>query len=237
MKLQLPTVTLLCCDCVNVKRAIRVLERCKSLCDFGAVKLLTSLPTEYEHRVEIMPLNSLITYSIFMLTRCNDYFDTPHVLIVQRDGWILNTSAWNNNWLNYDYIAPIFVQYDKVGSGGFSLRSKRLMQQVTHIVPKWDGTDESAHKIQNRVDYYEDGVICLSGKFSKFKFANLSDAAMFAQGGNRNPRYYREYPFGFHGAWQNINHETGYVSPICKHEDLTCNCTMEHKTFLKSLEI
>lgn len=232
-KLQLPSVTLLCCDCVDSKRAIRVLERCKALCDFGAVKLLTSIPTTYEHLVKIRPLNSLVAYSIFMLTKVHEYIDTEHVLIVQRDGFIINTDSWNPQWLNLDYIGPLFVQYDCVGSGGFSLRSKRLMENVSENTPEWDGTQKHADLIQPGLSYYEDGVICLSGKFSQFKFGNLEEAAMWAQGGNRNPDYYRPHPFGFHGVWSNINHETGYVYPICEHEKLDCNCNSDHVNFLQ----
>lgn len=235
MKLQLPTVTLICCDCVNASRAINVLERCKELADFGAVKLLTNIPVKYEHRIKIMPLNSLVAYSIFMLTKLHKYIDTDHVLIVQRDGWILNPQSFKPEWLELDYIAPLFVQYDKVGSGGFSLRSKALMVEVAKQMPEWDGTQKHADEIQPGLGYYEDGVISLSGKFSKFKFASLYEASLFAQGGNRNPDFYAKHPFGFHGTWQDINHETGEVSPVCEHLDLNCDCTKHHQDFLQAI--
>ena len=231
-KLQLPSVTLLCADGLNANRAIKVLEKCKSLADFGAVKLLTHIPVDYEHKIKIMPLNSLIAYSIFMLTRVHEYIDTEHLLIVQRDGWILNPESFDPAWLKLDFIGPIFVQYDKVGSGGFSLRSKRLMEQVANTTAKWDGTDKHAHEIQDTLSYYEDGVICLSGRFRDFKIASLEQAANFAQGGNRNPAYYRERPFGYHGTWQNINHETGFVYPVCEHEKLDCKCNKDHVDYL-----
>lgn len=235
-KLQLPSVTLLCTDCLNAKRAINVLERCKQMADFGAIKLLTSIPVDYEHRVKIMPLNSLVAYSIFMLTKVHEYIDTTHVLIVQRDGWILNPESFNPEWLNLDFIGPIFVQYDKVGSGGFSLRKKQLMVDVAESMPKWDGTQKQADEIQETLGYYEDGVICLSNRLSGLKIANLQQAADFAMGGNRNPEHYRPHPFGYHGTWSNINHETGFVHPVCEHEDLNCNCTADHVKFLQENE-
>ena len=55
--LDLSSVTLFCADCVNVDRAVKTMDICTSKAKFGAVKLLTSLPTNYPHRVEIMPLN------------------------------------------------------------------------------------------------------------------------------------------------------------------------------------
>lgn len=234
MKLQLPQVTLLCVDCVNTNRAIRVLEKCKQLCDFGDVKFLTSLPCTYNHKVDISPLNSLIEYSVFMLTKSHEFINTSHILVVQRDGWILNPDAFDYNWLHYDYIAPLFVQYDRVGSGGFSLRTKRLMEETARMIPKWDGTPKRALEIQQGLHYYEDGVISFTVSRQKFRFPSLMEASQFAQGGNPNPEYYIEKPFGFHGAFQHIDHPTGIVSRVCEHNG-GCNCAMEHLQYLKSL--
>lgn len=218
-KLQLPTVTLLCADCVWPFLAVKVLEHCKQKADFGAVKLLTSLSTDYPH-IEIMPLNSLVAYSIFMLTRVHEYIETEHVLIVQRDGFILNPGSFDVRWLELDYIGPLFVQYDKVGSGGFSLRSRKLMQETARLCPKWDGSQEEADIVQSLVHYYEDGVISMGPISKKIKIATKEQAADFAQGGNRNPVYFREKPFGWHRTWQKINFQTGVVDSSDTSRDL-----------------
>lgn len=224
MKLQLPSVTLMIVDCVDVPRAIKVLEHCKSKVDFGAVKLLTSLPCDYEHRVEIMPLTSLIMYSIFMLTKVHEYIDTPHVLIVQRDGWILNPESFDPAWLELDYIGPLFMQYDKVGSGGFSLRSKRTTEDAVRYFD-WDGTEFGANQIQSKLSYYEDGIISFNSL--GLKIGSLEQAANFAQGGNRNPKYFREKPFGFHRTWQEIDFKTGRVDSSDLSKDL--HVTYDHE--------
>lgn len=220
MKLQLPSVTLMCIDCIDATRAIKVLERCKEKADFGAVKLLTSIPNGYKHSVEIMPLNSLIAYSIFMLTTVHKFIDTEHVLIVQRDGFILNPGSFDVRWLELDYIGPLFVQYDKVGSGGFSLRKKNLMQSIAGATQKWNGTQSEAERIQKTLGYYEDGVICMGTMSYRHKLASLEQAANFAQGGNRNPAYFREKPFGFHRTWQEIDFKTGIVDSSDLSKDL-----------------
>lgn len=236
-KLSLPSVTLICIDCVNANRAIKVLERCKAVADFGAVKLLTHIPVQYEHKIKIIPLNSLVAYSIFVLTRLHEYIDTEHLLIVQRDGWILNPESFDSAWLKNDFTGPIFVQYDKVGSGGFSLRSKKIMQEVSKVVPEWDGSQKHADEIQDGLGFYEDGIICLSNRLSSdYKIASLEQAADFAMGGNRNPDYYRPHPFGYHGNWSNIDHSTGFVSPVCEHEKLDCQCNADHVKFLQENE-
>jgi len=221
MKLQLPTVTLVCIDCVNSERAKDVLEICKSKVDFGDVKLLTSQAIYYKHSVEIQPLESLVMYSVFCLTELYKYINTTHLLIVQRDGFILNPQSFRIEWLDLDYIAPLFIQYDKVGSGGFSLRSKRLMEYSAHVLPKWDGTLEHAEYLQVGLAYYEDGVLCFDKKFNHFNFATKEQACGFAQGGNRNPEYFCELPFGFHRTWQQIDFETGKVDSSDLSKDLT----------------
>lgn len=209
--MKLPSVTLICIDCIDSGRAIKVLEHCKKKIEFGAVKLLTNIPVDYEHTVRIMPLNSLIAYSVFMLTRFYEYIDTDHCLIVQRDGWVLNPESFDPEWLNLDFIGPLFVQYDKVGSGGFSLRSKKIMQDISETLPYWDGSYQDAHRMQAGLNYYEDGVLCLGGFARRYKIATPEQAAQFAQGGNRNPQYFRYNPFGFHRTWQEINFKTGEV--------------------------
>ena len=110
------------------------------------------------------------------------------------------------------------------------------MQEVAKTTIEWDGTDKHAHEIQDTLGYYEDGVICLSGKYSGFKFATLEQACNFAIGGNRNPAYHVSFPFGWHGVWNNINHETGFVSPVCEHEDGNCDCAKSHKDYLLNME-
>src|SRR6187402_1157955 len=160
--IELPSVTLFCADCVDADRAIAVMEKCKSYCNFGAVRFLTSLPCSYEHKSEIMNLSSLVDYSIFMLTHAVDYVDTPHMLVVQHDGYIINPGSWNPEWLKYDYIGPLFIQDREitsmsVGSGGFSLRSRALMQYVKDRLPTWEGSHET-ERVQPQMGCYEDGV-------------------------------------------------------------------------------
>lgn len=227
--LNLPSVTLLCADCVDADRAVRTIAKCTSVANFGAVKFLTHLPSVCPYRIEIPCLPSLIDYSIFMLKNAVKFVDTKHCLVVQHDGYIINPEAWNSDWLNYDYIGPIFIQDHaidaRVGSGGFSLRTKKLMEFVAKRTPEWDGSPESTEAVQKKLGSYEDGVIChgLRPDIVKagMKFAPPSAAAKFAQGGyphiaSRDPhdrQYYVERPFGHHGGWSNINRETGFVSP------------------------
>lgn len=141
--INLPEVTLVVIDCINVERAQLALDISCAEISFGAVKLLTSLPTDDLRAVTIPLLNSIDLYSQFCLLDLHRYVDSPHVLIVQHDGFVLNPGAWQDAFLDYDYIgAPILIGDWAigrhgvpaadigtlvVGNGGFSLRSKRLL--------------------------------------------------------------------------------------------------------------
>jgi hypothetical protein len=225
-KLKLPTVTCVCVDCVDAKRAIEVLEICKSRVDFGAVKLLTSIETDYEHAVTIFPLTSLVMYSIFVLKELYKYIDTEHLLIVQKDGWVINPQSWNPEWLGYDYIAPLFNQYEppRMGAGGFSLRSNKLMKEVSYRVAEWNGTLEDANRIQSMVGLYEDGYLALIVRErlerGGFKYGTIEEACKFAAGGNYNKKYYVRQPFGYHqGSYFYQCKETGTDTGIVNEKD------------------
>lgn len=231
MKLQLPSVSLICVDCLDIQGAIKVVEHCKKMCDFGAVKLLTSIPSDHPDVIKIKPLNCLVSYSIFMLKDIYKYIETSHLLVVQRDGWILNPASWDDSFLETDFIGPLFIQVDKVGSGGFSLRSKKIMEAVSQTMPDWDGTQKGALEIQKSLSFYEDGMLSLTHFSNSFKIASLEQAANFAQGGNRNPKYFREYPFGFHRTFQDIDFVTGRVDS----SDLTRDLNASYNEQINSL--
>lgn len=64
-----------------------------------------------------------------------NYIDTSHVLIIHADGYIQNPSAWDNDWLQYDYIGARWQYHDgyAVGNGGFSLRSRKLLEIISKL--------------------------------------------------------------------------------------------------------
>lgn len=193
-KISLPTVTLICVDCVEPTRAVRVMEKCKEFCDFGDVKFLTSCPTDYPARVQIDPLVGFEAYSSFMLSQIYKYVNTKMMLVVQYDGYIIRPQFWNPAFLDYDYIgAPweVWHQGIMVGNGGFSLRSKALMQHVAE------------HPIRPSVLTAEDYIICVDGqnelRAELFKFAPVELAARFSF--ERNMSFDITNTFGFHGYY------------------------------------
>lgn len=134
-RLALPQVTLCAVTSVNVKATVRALETCLAQVDFAACKLFTDAPMRPEHpEIRVVPirrLESSAAYSDFLLSNLVDYVETSHCLVAQWDGHVLDVRRWRPEFLDHDYIGAIWPQFDDghdVGNGGFSLRSRRLME-------------------------------------------------------------------------------------------------------------
>ena len=134
MPLSLPTVTLCAAASVNVAATIRALKTCLEKVNFaecllfGTADIPNAGPNIRCFGEETF--NSAAEYSDFLLLRLADFVNTPHCLIVQWDGFVLDASAWNPRFLDCDYIGapwPQFSDGHDVGNGGFSLRSRRLL--------------------------------------------------------------------------------------------------------------
>lgn len=180
-KLELPNVTLFILDNKNIAGAEHAIEQSTKNIAFGEVVYLSDID-----------LNSKEEYSNFMVRDLANYVKTDFVLVIQADGFILNSAAWDNNFLNYDYIGAPWWFNDKmnVGNGGFSLRSKKLLDLLAN-----DHTIKQTHP--------EDEIICRTyGEYLKskgIKFAPTSVAEKFSieAHGLRDKEYKGQ--FGFHG--------------------------------------
>ncbi len=117
--------------------------------DFGAIKLLTSAQPKIKYPdIEYVPKKPMTKYE-YNKTIAEDlhkYFETTHCLVVQADSFVVNHKLWKDEFLKYDYIgAPwpdelvinenlvLNVKKNPVGNGGFSLRSRKLLQTTAKI--------------------------------------------------------------------------------------------------------
>src|SRR5450631_1420841 len=105
---------------------------------FGDVVLFThgdvGTPPSPEIRVvDVGAISSMAQYSEFMLRGLSPLIHTSHALVTQWDGFAVNASAWQDEFLQYDYIGapwPHMPRAEAVGNGGFSLRSARLLRAL-----------------------------------------------------------------------------------------------------------
>jgi hypothetical protein len=203
--ISLPTVTLIAIDCITPDLAQKALLKSSEGIEFSSIKLLTDkrftdteVPTIY-----IPEIGSGEEYSRYILKNLNSHIETDHALIVQNDGFVMNPKAWTNEFLNYDYIGaawglhplhhwPPFndvTNENRVGNGGFSLRSKKLLKEVTKKFNELNLSEK-----QQMWYHPEDCFIVRSGLFRDFMFAPYDLANKFS---TENKTYCDE--FGFHG--------------------------------------
>jgi hypothetical protein len=69
-------------------------------------------------------------YNKFMVYTLKDYVTDGFILNIHRDGYVLNWRAWEDLFLDYDYIGAPWDYEDgiTVGNSGFALRSKKLLE-------------------------------------------------------------------------------------------------------------
>lgn len=138
-RVRIPDTTLCCVDCSNHALAIRALTLTLGGCEFPRAMFFTDRKFDIEpiETVIIDPLQSAHDYSLFVMKRLLPYIETDYVLLIQWDGYVVNADAWSDQFLLFDYIgarwphAALNIPADQaVGNGGFSLRSKTLLQAL-----------------------------------------------------------------------------------------------------------
>lgn len=193
-RLKLSTVTLCAATSVNLRATTEALRASLDQIEFGDCILFTDkTPSTAQagiRHVPIAPMRSSRDYSNFILRDLAEHLRTDHCLIVQWDGFVIDASLWEAGFLGFDYIGAPWPQFDAhdVGNGGFSLRSRRLL--------------EACRDPQFVTGHPEDIAICRTNReFLErehgLRFADRETASRFA--------FERTSPgqptFGFHGIF------------------------------------
>jgi hypothetical protein len=140
-----PDTTLCCVDCRNHELAIAMLRRSMAQCRFERVVFFTDRRFDLPGiEVAVIPdVASIADYSRFMVKALGDRIESRFALVVQYDGYILNGRCWQAAFHDYDYVGAPWIDggAQAVGNGGFSLRSRRLLQalrdpRIVELVPE-----------------------------------------------------------------------------------------------------
>jgi hypothetical protein len=206
VKINLPNVTLVSITSVKIQETIKSIEKsCKGI-EFGDVKLLTNenIKSDLFKTIKI-PKIDYEGYSKFVVYDLHKYIETEFALIVQHDGFVTSPDKWDPSFLNYDYIgAPFPIPEDefsyrdplgniiRVGNGGFSLRSKKLLELPTELNLEWRSyfgyyNEDGFFVCHNRHIFEEAGCF----------FAPL-DVAKYFSHESSIPEIENIIPFGFH---------------------------------------
>ncbi len=214
----LEDVTLICVSGIKIFRSLISLLRNSQKCKFARVVFVTPKPRIHRFlNIEIIDsgenlLDSIDAYNYFCIYELGHYISTAHCLIVQYDSGICNPGAWTDDFLDFDYIGapwPIsnfayidpFGNHQRVGNGGFSLRSKRLLEVPSRILIPWEVNRGNFYNHFNLEYLSEDGNICVHNRHlyenSGCRFAPLEVAARFSKELDL-PENYGVTTFGYH---------------------------------------
>lgn len=137
----LKNITLVAIDGLNPLMACRALKySCREIVFYDSI-IFTSqdISTDTAKVIKIDPIHSLEEYSRFCIEKLTGYIESDFILTVHSDGFIINPHLWNDEFLQYDYIgapwppdAP-WCTKNRVGNGGFSLRSKKFMEIASKL--------------------------------------------------------------------------------------------------------
>ena len=135
--LSLTDVTLLCVETRDPELAHWSIKQCTDKVSFAKVVLLTNLEYVKEPRpdieyVQASHIRTTRDYSELLLTGIEQYVSGTHVLIIQWDSFVTEPQLWQDQFLDYDYIGPVWPHHPEhpVGNGGFSLRSVKLLKAI-----------------------------------------------------------------------------------------------------------
>ena len=209
--INLSNTTLVCVSSVEINNSIQSLVDSMKVARFYDVKFITDVDVVVPNikTEKCKKINSFKEYSNLLMYDLHKYVESDFCLIVQHDSKITHPELWSDEFLLYDYIgAPwplpgtewkpdedivnsdgvLLDKYDhkyRIGNGGFSLRSKRLLTTPTRIhIPT--ETPSSQQYINN-----EDWLICIYYRhlyesdgniFAPFEVANVFSKEM----GNHN---------------------------------------------------
>ncbi len=212
--LKLDNITVVCVTSVRVQESIDALVETAKHGQYSSIKLIThrddtgnlpDVPTGII--VEECPKLDYKGYSEYIIYQLHNHIDSEFALIINWDGFVTTPDQWDNKFLDYDYIGALWTVDHKykdvngrdifVGNGGFSLRSKKLLELASKIEIPWEPREgkywqeDAIFSVKNRHIYEQAG----------FKWAPKTLAAKFSQ------EYHNEdipdnvgiTPYGFHG--------------------------------------
>ncbi len=138
-------------NCINVDDGIAALNFSSKEIEFNNKILFSDnkVGGDFDF-VKIDTISNIKQYNDFMLS-LGKYVKSPFVLVIQDDGHVINPKKWNEDYLKFDYIGAPWpndkkwnlrwkkynevgekithnLGFNRVGNGGFSLRSKKFLQ-------------------------------------------------------------------------------------------------------------
>jgi hypothetical protein len=129
--LKLDSVSLVMIDTHCPELARLALQDTLAQVSFGKVLIFSprELGIDGARHVHIGKWPSQTEYNEFLWHKLYRYLDTPYVLNIQWDAWVINADMWSDLYLDYDYIGAPWGYNDGLNVGnGTGIRSRRLLE-------------------------------------------------------------------------------------------------------------
>jgi hypothetical protein len=149
--------------------------------------------------VHTEPIPTFRQYNELMLKGMLEHINTDHLMFVQWDAMAYDGSKWTDEFLEYDYIGAVWPWQPEglnVGNGGFSLRSRKLLEALQ---------DERIQLTAARNFIAEDVVFGVDHRAMLeeeygIKYAPTALAQQFSHEIEEGQFHYKP-GFAFHGQW------------------------------------
>lgn len=207
--MKLLKVTLVAVSSIKIDETIKALEYSMRDIEYYEVVLIShEKPEGLSSKITFKrchELKSIEDYSNFLLYDLTQYIKSEYALIVQYDGYVLRPQKWRDCFLNYDYIGSPWpkmmnIGVDgkdiRVGNGGFSLRSKRLLNSFNELKLPFLRRNPDDKVNNNNEDVL---ICCCYRKLLEdygIKFAPVEVASLFSREMDCDDSV--DNPFGFH---------------------------------------
>jgi hypothetical protein len=137
------TISITCIDALTYEKTIKALSktletlRGKIHCVYWFSDI--QFPGQCEVPVISVKIDRMTDYirdyNYIALKLIPEVVTTDYNLTIHDDGFAVNSNAWTDEFLDYDYIGARWIRYEtnKVGNGGFCLRSKKLYDAIKKL--------------------------------------------------------------------------------------------------------
>jgi len=211
--INLNKVTLLEVNCVNPELGVKSLLYSMKEIEFARSIIFSHYkPNNLPNNIEYIEIPKLTHdgFSKFCIEKLTDYVDTDYALSINDDGFVINPHLWTDDFLNYDYIGAPWAPNsewcpkNRVGNGGFCLKSKKFMDLCSNI--EYKGGHDDVIVTNQYYDYFM--------KFS-IKYAPVEVAMKFSlEMKIPECEYNLNNCFGFHGkgiAWHHLGEHEQFI--------------------------
>jgi len=138
------SISLVCFDTIRYDKSIFAIKKTLECIDIDKIYWFSDIPLEFETNIpvehiqidkidkDIFYYHTGILYTKIMPT----YINTDFSLYIQSDGFAVNKNAWDDRFLDYDFIGapwPFHQEDGNVGNGGFSIRSNKLHKALLEL--------------------------------------------------------------------------------------------------------